>query len=653
MHENVLKKSKLRHPTSDIRHPTSDIRHPTSDIPNKMNVIADRIAFFLKDFPPFSFFSYERIREIALSVTVKFIPQNEFVFEQNEENNGFVYVLNKGIVELFRDSEDVVDYCEPGDIFGVRSVLSSQVYSMSARVVDECLIYAIPKALFLSLISENQQMSLFFAAGYASGQAVVRGGQKGARLFFNLEEDAKIEFQCQVLTCYESESIKAVANLMKEHKVGSIVIKNEQKFPIGIVTDKDFRNKVVSEGLDSSEPIKKIMSCPVLTVSQNVTLSECELKMIQNEIHHLIVTKDGTSQSEIIGIISNHDVLLHQISNAKSIVKAIQRSNNPQVWKKWRDKADILLKRSLERGVSTQILCGIIAQINDTIVKKAIEKAESEFEINGNYCWLSLGSEGRKEQLIRTDQDNALVYISEKNEEKKAYIDFSARVTKLLEFCGFEACPAEIMASNPLYCLNLDEWKKLFSKWIQNPDPENLMKTSIFFDFRAIAGDSELAKELKNHIAHECSKEPLFIHALAKNALQNPSPISLFRNLKVEKSGNHEHEFDLKKRVIMPYVDVARLLVLQHQIEKQNTVERFRELKKMEPRYSELFEDAAQAFELILRFRVNHAISSESSGRYIRIQDMGKLEKSLLKSTFAPLKELQELIEIRFKTEFF
>jgi len=395
------------------------------------------------------------------------------------------------------------------------------------------------------------------------------------------------------------------------------------------------------------------MSCPVLTVSQNVTLSECELKMIQNEIHHLIVTKDGTSQSEIIGIISNHDVLLHQISNAKSIVKAIQRSNNPQVWKKWRDKADILLKRSLERGVSTQILCGIIAQINDTIVKKAIEKAESEFEINGNYCWLSLGSEGRKEQLIRTDQDNALVYISEKNEEKKAYIDFSARVTKLLEFCGFEACPAEIMASNPLYCLNLDEWKKLFSKWIQNPDPENLMKTSIFFDFRAIAGDSELAKELKNHIAHECSKEPLFIHALAKNALQNPSPISLFRNLKVEKSGNHEHEFDLKKRVIMPYVDVARLLVLQHQIEKQNTVERFRELKKMEPRYSELFEDAAQAFELILRFRVNHAISSESSGRYIRIQDMGKLEKSLLKSTFAPLKELQELIEIRFKTEFF
>jgi len=109
-------------------------------------------------------------------------------------------------------------------------------------------------------------------------------------------------------------------------------------------------------------------------------------------------------------------------------------------------------------------------------VKKAIEKAESEFEINGNYCWLSLGSEGRKEQLIRTDQDNALVYISEKNEEKKAYIDFSARVTKLLEFCGFEACPAEIMASNPLYCLNLDEWKKLFSKWIQNPDPENLIQ---------------------------------------------------------------------------------------------------------------------------------------------------------------------------------
>jgi len=622
-----------------------------------MNVIADRIAFFLKDIPPFSFFSYERIQEIALSITVKFIPQNEFVFKQNEENKGFVYILNKGTVELLRDEEQLVDYCEPGDVFGVRSVLSSQVYSMSARVVAECLVYAIPKALFLTLISENQQMSLFFAAGFASGQAVVRGGQKGARLFFNLEDDAIIEFQRQVLSCLKDESIKNAANLMKAQKIGSIVIIDKQKFPIGIVTDKDFRNKVISEGLDTSEAIELIMSSPVKTVSQDVTLSECELKMIQDEIHHLVVTKDGTTHSEIIGIISNHDLLLHQSSNPKSIIKAIQQSNDPIEWKKWRDKADILIKKSLEKGISTQSLCRIVAQINDTIVKKAIEKAALESEVSGNYCWLSLGSEGRKEQIKRTDQDNALIYFSENKEdldaEKKAYIDFSLRVTKFLDICGFEACPAEIMASNPQYCLELSDWKKLFSTWIRNPDPENLMKTTIFFDFRAIAGNLELADELKNHIQKECSNEPLFIHALAKNALQNPSPISLFRNLIVEKSGDHEHEFDLKKRVIMPFVDVARLLALQHNIASQNTVDRFRDLKKVEPRYSELFEDAAHAFELILRFRLNHAICSASTGRYIRIKDIGRLEKSLLKSTLLPLKELQEIIEIRFKTEFF
>ena len=370
------------------------------------------------------------------------------------------------------------------------------------------------------------------------------------------------------------------------------------------------------------------------------------------------MTEDGTENSPIQGVISDHDVVLAQQNHPASLVKSIKRSNDPKEWKRYRDKTEELLKEYLDQEVKTSLVAALVTKINDTIIEKSMEKAMDLIpeakEID--FCWLNLGSEGREEQLLRTDQDNAIVFADSHDNEviQTTLLKLAKEVNSNLVHCGFDECPAFIMASNPKYCQPLSEWKAYFTNWIDTPDPKSVMNTTIFFDYRPGHGNYELANELGHHLVEVIKKKGIYLNFLAQNALQNPPPLSFFNNFLVERSGEHKDEFDIKKRGMMPLSDAARLLLLDHHVTGvQNTVARYQKLASLEPNHKSIFESAADAYEIFMAHRAKNGLKKGDSGRFINLKDLNKLEKQVLKNAFLSIKEVQEIISVRFQQSYF
>lgn len=644
------------------------------------NVIVNRVKEFLKRFPPFSFLNDDALTLVAEQVEVRFIAKDDFLFMQGDPAQKFFFVLKEGSVHLTEKEKEevrVVEVCDEGDVFGVLALLGKRPYILNAQAKEDSLIYAIPVATFEKILNENSRVALYFAAGFASGQVVVRTdlsqSQKARTTFKEVSKDSglliftgqsDLNYSSQVLTCAQGTNIKDAVAAMAEKGVGSIVITNTKQHPIGILTDKDLRNRLIAKNKSYDTPIDELMTSPVITKKKDVAFSDLYLTMIKNRLHHLIFTEDGSPDSPVTGILSDHDILLSQGNSPAVLINALLNTWDIAEMAKIRDRAEQLLGYYLENEVSMDFVANIISEINDTIIRRAVQMASKKHgpahpeAANVRFCFLSLGSEGREEQLLRTDLDNAIVFEDvpkEKLESTQAYMLLIASdVIETLLTCGFKACPAEIMANNPKWCQPLSSWKELFSDWIHSPNQQALMNATIFFDFRPIIGHKVLAEELSEHIYNEIAGKSIFLNFLAKNALLNPPPLGFFRNFIVEKSGEQKDKFDIKLRAMMPLADIARLLILSHRlIGINNTFKRFEKMADIEPNYRELMLEAGKAYEILMRMRATEGLQEGNSGRYIQPEKLGKLQRQLLKNAFAPIDELQKIIRVRFQLDYF
>lgn len=640
------------------------------------NVIVNRVAEFLRRHPPFSFLMEEELIEVATGIEISYLAQDEWLFRQGEAARPHFFILKEGQIML-QEAGQVREFCDVGDLFGVLALLGKRPYVLDAIAGENSLIYAIPVAVFEKILENNPKVSLFFAAGFAAGQVVFRSdlekGQEARGMLGRSIQDhsllifsgkEQLQISRDVLTCSPKHSIQSVAKKMQERQVSSIVVCDEKERPLGIVTDKDLRGKVLARGVSPDQPVKEIMSTPVLTMAADADFAILYLKMIKNRLHHLVLTEDGTPSSRVAGIVSDHDVFLSMGNSPAVLIHALLNASDLREMRLIRDRAEVMLGYYLENEVAMDFVSAVMTEINDVIIQKALKESERTLlpeypEMKGiPYAFLSLGSEGREEQLLRTDQDNALVYgaVPEDLEEKaqEYFLQLGTAVVEALLTCGFVSCPGNIMASNPELVLPLDSWKAQFTKWILQPTPEALMKASIFFDFRVVGGDRNLGEALSIHIVEMVKKKAVFLNFLAKNALQNPPPLGFFRNFLVEKSGEHRDRFDIKARAMRPLIDLARLLTLYHGITSiNNTFKRFEQLAELEPTYRELFTQAGKAFEILMRMRALEGLSNQNDGRFIVPENLGKIQRHLLKNTFVPIGELQEIVAIRFQLSYF
>ncbi|QSE98470.1 DUF294 nucleotidyltransferase-like domain-containing protein [Fulvivirga lutea] len=626
------------------------------------NVIASRIADFLKKFPPFEEISDTELLMLCEKAIVKYANKGEYLFKQGESSSPYLYVVKEGLVHLERQTstgaKELVDICDEGDLFGVRSMLSGKPYVFDARCEEEALVYGIPIEEFKKHLESNSKIALFFASGLAGGQSDVQQGptqkmvpvqESGSLLNWN---KPLAEPKRALITCKSTDLIKDVAGLMTMEQIGSIIICNDEQKAIGIATETDFKTKVATGKVAVTQPISEIMTPDVITMNLGKPLSSYLLKMLQHKINHLCLVKKGLP----VGILSHHDLTgasqNHPITLGYTMEQAAELSELVEL----RNQADALINFYLEQHVSIQLVSSLASHINDITISKCIECALQEVgEPTAKFAWISLGSEGRQEQLIRTDQDNALIYEDNQDESTRLYfIKLAQKINSNLEACGFEMCPAEMMGGNEKWCQPLNQWKKYFSGWIHQPQEKSLMLSTIFFDYRHVYGAKELADELGKHLKNEIKSGNIFIHFLAKNSLQNPPPLSFFKNFVVERSGEHVDRFDIKARAMMPLVDIARVLALNSgESISSNTLVRYKWLEKNDKNNAELYKLAAESYEYLMRFRALNGFQNKNSGRYISIESLSKIERQILRNTFEPINRLQKMLEVRFQLSYF
>lgn len=653
------------------------IASPFAEIAVPVPSMLEPIVAFFERFPPFHALDRPTLTSLANVVDIRYFAASEVVFREGESAPPGFYVVKKGWIALHRQGdageEELVEHCDEGDVFGLRALLRGRRYSATARAEEDSLVFVVPWHAFEALLLTHPQLSLYLAAGFAAERprragpllAATTAAQSGLRHRpgWRVLDDPPIAPVRDVLTCAPGTSIRAAAERMRDRRVGSIIIVDEVRRPLGIVTDTDLRDRVVSRGLDvESSTIADVMTSPVSCLKEPQTTASLVATAMQRRLRHFCFTESGTPASAVTGVLSEHDIVTTHGRHPTALQSRIARSRDPDELRGLRDLADGVLQAYLEQHAGMPLLCAIASGINDALVRSALAVAAEDLRRRGwerpaePFCWLSLGSEGREEQLLRTDLDNAIVYAdppeSRAASVARDYLAWAERTIEVLVHAGFERCKGNIMASNPELTLCVGDWKRKFAKLVRAPDSRALLEASIYFDFRPVEGAFELADALKRHIFAEIDAEPLFLAFLAKNALQNPPPLSFFRGFVLESSGERKNTFDIKARAMMPLVDGSRVLAYDLRLPYYGTtVGRFERIGAAEPDLAELCSEAAMAYSILLRARTEEGFRTASSGRYVDIQQLNKLERQSLRNAFSVVGELQRRLSMRYSTD--
>ena len=629
-------------------------------------MITEDVIEFLKNVPPFQFLEEKTLQGIAGGLSMEFYPKGSMILHQDGPPSEYLRIIKKGGVKVFikadKGEEVLIDYRSEGDSFGLLSLVGGDKSRANVVAVDDTICYLLNKAAILKLVDSVPAFTEFFLKSFLNkfidktyeemhNKSLLFGG--GDKLLFTTPV-GEIAAR-NVMTAPETISIRKAAEIMSERRYSSLVIVDEQGVPAGIVTDRDLRDKVVSKGRTGNEKVSDIMSVSLIKTEARDYCFEALLKMIRYNIHHLLVVDQG----KLMGIVTNHDLMMLQGTSPISLVREIESQQTIDGLVPAARKTNEIVGLLLKEGARASNITRIISEINDRLVKKIIEIAEKEF---GSpplpYCWMVFGSEGRKEQTFRTDQDNAIVYedpLTEKEDaEARTYFSvFSAFIRDSLIKCGFPRCPANYMASNPEWCQPVKIWKKYFSSWVYTPTPDAVMKSLIFFDFRPLYGDFRLADSLRDFLSSFLDGQMIFLGYMANMVIKNTPPVGFFKSLIVEKSGEHKDELNLKVKGIAPIVDIVRLFSLEKGIKETSTLERLSELRERHTIVREYADELEHAFEFIMLLRIQNQFEQIEADRipdnFINPKKLSNLEKKTMKESFTLISKLQDIIIERYK----
>ncbi|HOA82762.1 MAG TPA: DUF294 nucleotidyltransferase-like domain-containing protein [Thermodesulfovibrio thiophilus] len=628
-----------------------------------VKIIEDIIEFF-KSIPPFEFLDNEVINSIAVKTAMEFYPKNTHILLQDSLPSEFLYIIKKGGVKVYRrvnNEEVIIDYRSEGDSFGFVSLISGDKSRANVIAIDDTICYLISKETVLTLMNIYPEIRDFYLKSFMNIYLDKRYMEESVKKTLTGSVD-KILFTTtveeigskNVISIPEHTSIKEAATIMCENGISSLIVLNSEGIPAGIITDKDLRRKVVAAAMDVNEPVKNIMSFPIIKIDAKDYCFEAIVRMLKYNIHHLLVIKNG----QIDGVITNHDIMMLQGFSPVTIVRDIEIQQSIDGLINASKQMTNIVGNLLHQGAKASNITRIITEINDRIVRKIIQFAEREFGLPPvPYCWIALGSEGRKEQTFKTDQDNALIYADPASEQeesiKKYFLEFTNYIKDNLLKCGFPPCPGDIMAGNPRWCQPLKMWKKYFSQWVYAPKGESITFSAIFFDFRGIYGDLSLEESLREYLLTIIKDQKIFLGYLANLAVKNRPPLGFFKTFVVEKSGEHKDKLNLKIKGIAPIIDIVRLFSLEKGVRETSTLERIETLKHKHALAKEYGEELIYAFEFLMFLRMKHQYEQVIQGmmpdNFINPETLSNLEKKLLKDTFHLISKLQDILIERYK----
>lgn len=630
------------------------------------NSIAERIADFLKDFPPFNKLSYDDLLRIATDIRVGNLEKNQTLFRINDSLHDSFYVVAAGVINLsvIADAEEtLLNKCLPGDIFGLRPFFARNNYMMTAKAREDSIVYAIPIATFRPFVAQNSEVLNFLLESFATNSRNPADQEtRGKLLSDNVSYSGKqpeiqffqsLNYNKAPLQVSTASLAKDVAQLMTDNLADSAIVA-QGNHPVGIVTDSDMRSKIATGRFPVTIAVDRVMSSPVVTVPENVSLAEAQLLLLRNNVTHLCVTVDGSDKSEIRGVISQHDLIVAQASNPGVLIKEIKRSQSPKDLRQVRDKLTDLIRTSIAKNIPLSHINNIASEINMALIKRSIDLSILDLgSPPARFAWLAIGSQGRKEQLLLTDQDSMLVFEDVAPEKYRDVKDYFMRLAKrtisVLEKIGYAPCPNAHMASNMLWCKSITDWVKQFESWMNTPGEKSNEISAIFFDFELAFGEAKIEEALLDTVYNNTRKNSFFDY-LGNDALRKPPPLSFFKKFNVEEEGEHRNKFDIKTRGLMPLTDGARLIALGMNLRGiTNTHMRFKQLAMLEPKNSEIYLNCAEAWLLLSKYRTLEGLKYDNDGRYVNLEELSKIDKEKIKAALETISDLEEIIKDKFR----
>lgn len=611
----------------------------------------DEVARFLYEHPPFDQLPHEQVQRLAGIIQIEYFARGHDILVQDGPRSEFLYIVRRGDVELLRLSEshsELIDTLGEGECFGHVSVIRNSAPLFTVRASADTLAYLLPAARFQELLQTMPAVAQFFARSAAERLefALKTSHVEAAPAFFRTHLRDLV--QRPLLTIPPHASVRTAAQIMRDQSVSCLVVDGT---PPGILTDRDLRVRVLAEGRSETTPVAEVMSWPALALPAGSLVFEGLLTMLERGIHHLPITEGDT----VIGLVTHTDILRRQSRSPLFLPRQLDRAAGPQEFRAYCDQVGITVGALLDAGARVNDIGRVVALAHDALVARLLRDAETELGAPPcPYAWLTLGSQGRYEQTLRTDQDNALVYADDAPPEAEAYFaQLAGRVVEQLVNCGFPRCPGDIMATNARLRQPLRVWRGYFREWIEVPDEEALLHVAIFFDFRQISGQLDVTDILRAVIKRGADHR-VFLARLARAALQHQPPLGFFRQLTLERSGTQRDLIDMKHRGTAPIVDLARVYALEAGFDGTNTLARLYAAGGNSSLSTTDAEELSAAFELIsllrLRYQATHLKQNQTPTNLTSISWLTPLERRELKDALRVVGRMQQEMAWTFQT---
>ncbi|MBU1565304.1 MAG: CBS domain-containing protein [Proteobacteria bacterium] len=599
----------------------------------------------------FSAFSYEKVFKGSV------------LFEQEITRIDKFYTLSSGFGHFYfedRNRKILEGVLNPGDSFGGLCILFNDGIAIrTLELLEDSIFVTLDADYFLNLCRnytafQEDQTNIFGKCMLNKAFAGIISRQikdkEFSLPFFN--RPISSVFKPNISSCSKETTIQEAALKMSRNNASAILIKNEKQAIEGIVTDADFKHEVASGKHHPSEPVSAVMSSPLYSVSAESQVYEAFLNMHRHDKRHMAVYNQA---GDITGTISQKDLLSAQTESAYLLIKTAMSAHSMMEIENIHAKLERMLYDPLRNGASPEYITRLISACSDAVINRVITfSLEEAGPPPCRFAFLTMGSEGREEQTLISDQDNAIVYEDTQSPEKtKAYFDaLAVLICDQLDIAGYSFCKGGNMAKNPKWCQPLSQWKNYFNTWIRNSTPEHLRDCSIFFDFRGTFGDMALASELKQFLIHAVKSWSGFLRDLTENALHFKPPIGFFGRLLVETEGDQKGFLDLKS-AMLPITDFARIYALKYGISQCNTLTRLFMLSNRHSLTGKEYLDIVRGYNYIMWLRFLTQITTimdeqKKPDNYINPRALSSIDHIIVKEVFKMIENLQQKLEVEF-----
>lgn len=557
-----------------------------------------------------------------------------------------LYVVIKGVIKEVDADNEIVALYHPKDSFDTRA-LFRPVLEHDFVVAEQSLLYAIPKKVILTLMEKNNDFGAYFYANIADklkNQSTHHKEQELTGLFVAKVADAYRHHEDYIdgNTC-----LADAAYLMKQHKSKSLLINHQNN--IGLVTESVFRDVLVKAQdtpINPKDPIHLWATFKMISIDIDEFMFSALLKMLGHRIQRLVVTKNEKpigvlEQIDILAFLSNHSHLIaEQLECASSIDELDDVASH----------MTSSIQALHSSGMQARQLAQLMQVLNGRLFEKAWQMIAPK-ELFDNSCLLVMGSEGRGEQILKTDQDNALIVKDGIDIEQ--VLPYTKAFSAVLERFGYPPCTGKIMVSEAMWCQNLTPFSQMIGKWCRTPTPENMMHLAIFMDAKAVAGDEQLLYSVKQTLQQNLANDTGMLMAFAKAVNQFDEH---GRGFFTQLLGQQKHKMDIKKMGTFPVVHGVRALSLQAGIEETNTFERIAHLAKLGIIEKQLSQDISEALSYLITLRLKNGLFAikhrlDVQPNQVDTDSLSTLERDLLKDALQVVKRFKNSIRSHFNLQ--